>query len=201
VTLNGNVSDYDGDTLSYQWMEGTNVFCLDTVPTLAGGDPVVLPQDCILGSLGLGTHTITLRVDDGTNAPVLSQIAVEIIDIQAPTLSPMADKTILWPPNHGMVPITIQTNATDNSGLPVMLNVSVSSNEAIDGLGDGDTSPDWTEPVFDQETGAITFQLRAERSGSGNGRQHTITITATDASGNSSTANVKILVPHDKPKK
>jgi hypothetical protein len=65
-------------------------------------------------------------------------------------------------------------------------------------LGDGDTASDWTTPVIDQVTGIIYLQLRAERSGSGNGRVYTITIIATDASGNSSQANVQIIVPHDK---
>ena len=75
------------------------------------------------------------------------------------------------------------------------------TSEPQNGLGDGDTSPDWTEPVIDQISGIITLQLRAERSGTGNGRIYTITITGTDASGNSSQANVEIKVPHDKGKK
>ena len=57
---------------------------------------------------------------------------------------------------------------------------------------------DWTEPVIDQDNGIITLQLRAERSGTGEGRIYTITITATDESGNSSQAQVNIIVPHDK---
>ena len=75
------------------------------------------------------------------------------------------------------------------------------SNEPQEGLGDGDTAPDWTEPVIDQANGVISLQLRAERSGSGDGRVYTIAITATDNSGNSSTAPVEIIVPHDKGKK
>ncbi|MBS3905522.1 MAG: hypothetical protein KGZ49_00675, partial [Syntrophaceae bacterium] len=74
-------------------------------------------------------------------------------------------------------------------------------NEPQDGLGDGDTSPDWTEPVIDQINGIITLKLRSERSGRGNGRIYTITITAGDASGNRSQANVEIKVPHDQRKK
>lgn len=68
-------------------------------------------------------------------------------------------------------------------------------------LGDGNTSPDWTEPVIDQGNGIITFQLRAEHSGKGNGRVYKITITAVDTSNNTATANVEITVPHDKKKK
>jgi hypothetical protein len=85
------------------------------------------------------------------------------------------------------------------SGAPVFLTAIVSSNEPEDGLGDGDMSPDWTEPVI--INGTITLQIRAERSGSGNGRIYTITIIAIEDSGNSSQAYVNIIVPHDQRKK
>lgn len=77
----------------------------------------------------------------------------------------------------------------------------MTSNEPQDGLGDGDVSPDWTNPVVDQARGVITLQLRAERSGTGKGRIYTIQITARDASGNSSQSSVQIIVPHDQGKK
>jgi hypothetical protein len=51
---------------------------------------------------------------------------------------------------------------------------SVTSNEPVNGLGDGDASPDWT--IID----AHHINLRAERSGTGTGRTYTITITCTD---------------------
>lgn len=121
-----------------------------------------------------------------------------LVDNTAPTLAPVPDKTILWSPNHKMVNITIWANAADNTGRPVALSAVVGSNEPQDGLGDGDTSPDWTEPVIDQIKGIITLKLRAERSGRGNGRIYTVTITARDASDNRSQANVEIRVPHSR---
>ena len=42
--------------------------------------------------------------------------------------------------------------------------LSVTSDEAIDGTGDGHASPDW------HVTGDMSLNLRAERSGSGSGR-------------------------------
>ncbi|MBN1576462.1 MAG: hypothetical protein JW913_07920 [Chitinispirillaceae bacterium] len=92
---------------------------------------------------------------------------------------------------------SIADNANDNAG-SVTLSVVISSNEPQNGLGDGDEAPDWTEPVINQGSGIITFSLRAERSGSGNGRIYTIRITATDNSDNVSSADVKIIVPHNK---
>ena len=64
-------------------------------------------------------------------------------------------------------------------------------------MSDGDTAPDWTEPVIDQASGKISLQLRAERSGTGNGREYTVSITAVDAAGNATTVPVTVSVPHD----
>jgi hypothetical protein len=73
--------------------------------------------------------------------------------------------------------------------------VSVSSNEPVDGLGDGDTAPDWTI------TGDLAVSLRAERAGGGDGRVYTITVECQDSSGNGVTAPVTVRVPHDIGKK
>jgi len=200
VTLGGNVSDFDGDSVEYQWKEGSDVLSFGTIETIEGGYPVSL-DPYTTANLGLGVHVFVLEVCDGYSLPVTSTITVEINDTGEPTLAPVPNQTILWPPNHKMVDIVIEANASDESGLPVTLTAQVKSNEPIDGLGDGDTAPDWAELQIDQGTGTITLQLRAERSGSNNGRVYTITITATDDSGNSSTADVEIIVPHDKGKK
>ncbi len=199
VTLGGNVSDFDGDSVEYQWKEGSDVLSFGTIETIEGGYPVTL-EPYTTANLGLGVHVFVLEVCDGHSLPVTSTITVEIKDTGEPTLAPVPNQTILWPPNHKMVDIVIEANASDESGLPVTLTAQVKSNEPIDGLGDGDTAPDWAELQIDQGTGTITLQLRAERSGSDNGRVYTITITATDDSGNSSTADVEIIVPHDKGK-
>lgn len=114
------------------------------------------------------------------------------------TFSPVANRTTLKPPNHKMVDIEIETNVSNDPGWPVTLTAEVASNEPEDGLGDGDKAPDWTEPVIDQDTGIITLQLRAERSGSGEGRKYTITITGTDSCGGYAVADVKIEVPNKK---
>jgi hypothetical protein len=200
VTLVGDVSDYDGDILVYQWIEDATAFCSGNVQTVAEGTPVMVP-DCIASNLSLGTHIITLRADDGLNAPDSNSVSVEVVDTTVPTLEPVANYYLLWPPNHVMVDIVIEANASDNSGLLPTLSATVASNEPIDGLGDGDMSPDWTALSIDQTSGTISLQLRRERSGSGNGRVYTVTITATDNSGNSSSTAIDIIVPHDKSKK
>jgi hypothetical protein len=190
VSLGGQVSDFDGDSLTYRWLKGTVELTQGAVPGIKGGAPVNLTP-FLISNLPVGDHVLTLEVGDGVNPPVSQSVVVKVIDTTAPTLAPTADKTILWPPDKKMVPVTITANAGDNSGLPVTLTASVSCNEPNDG------SVYWTEPVIDQATGTITVQLRADRLGKGKGRYYTIGITATDQSGNFSTVQVVVSVPHD----
>jgi hypothetical protein len=200
VVLGGQVSDFDGDQLNYAWWkEGATIYN-GLIATNDGGDPVDLPGYSVYPA-SLGIHEYNLTVDDGVNAPVAAIVIVEIVDTSAPVLAPVPNKTILWPPNHQLIDISIQANASDNSGNRPVLTASVSSNEPVEGLGDGDTSPDWTEPLIDQINGIVMLKLRSERSGSGDGRLYTITLTAADDSGNTSKADVKIIVPHDRSKK
>jgi hypothetical protein len=192
VTLGGQVADFDGDTVSYQWLEGNTTLFSGQIQTVHLGAPVTLPN-YVVSNLSLGTHTLALTVNDGVNAAVSSSISVTIINSTPPKLAPLPNKTILWPPNHQMVNIIIQANAYNEGGGPVTLSATISSNEPLDPDGD------WTQPVISGDT--ITLQLRAERRGNGNGRQYTISITATNISNNSSPADVKIVVPHDLGKK
>lgn len=114
-----------------------------------------------------------------TNAPIIT--------------SATATPSVLFPPNHKLVPVTVSVNATGNPATCRI--VSVSSNQPINGTGDGNTSPDWVI------TGDLTVLLRAERAGNiKTDRVYTITVECTDAFGNSDTTNVFVTVPHDRGK-
>jgi hypothetical protein len=195
VTLGGEISDYDGDVLTYQWLEGEQVLDSGTVPSNIHTYAAVNIAECILSNLDFGIHTLILSVDDGANAPVTDTITVEITDTTKPTLAPVAEPAILWPPTHRMKKVVITTHAKDNSGFPVELSASVSSNEPQDGLWRWDRSPDWNVSQIDHATGIITVELRAERALRGDGRTYTILVTATDIMGNSSEAAVDVVVP------
>jgi len=65
----------------------------------------------------------------------------------------------------------------------------VTQDEPVNGLGDGDTSPD---AVIQQ--GSVL--IRAERSGGGNGRVYQLNFTATDSHNASCSAAVMVIVPH-----
>jgi hypothetical protein len=94
------------------------------------------------------------------------------------------------------VDVTVNYNVTDNCPLPAnSCTLTVTSNEPVNGTGDGNTSPDWI--ILD----AHHVQLRAERAGTGNGRIYTIGITCIDSGGNSSHQTVTVSVPHDQGKK
>jgi hypothetical protein len=78
---------------------------------------------------------------------------------------------------------------------PTFVLTSITSNEPDNGLGDGDTPGDIQGADFG--TADTSFKLRAERSGNLTGRVYTIVYTASDKSGNTSTATVRVLVPHN----
>ena len=129
----------------------------------------------------------------GTGGGIGGAAAACTPDVAPPTIGSMsASPNTLWPPNHKFVPVTVATSVADNcdSG-PRCAITSVTSNEPVNGLGDGDTAPDW------EVTGASTLLLRAERSGTGTGRVYTIGSTCTDAAGNATVGYTTVSVPHD----
>jgi hypothetical protein len=102
-----------------------------------------------------------------------------------------ASPAVLWPPDHRLVPVTVHASAVDDCDPLDIRIVHVASDEPVDGLGDGDTAPDW------EIAGPLTLRLRAERSGLGNGRTYTIRVRYRDGVGNEEFEHVRVLVPHD----
>lgn len=143
----------------------------------------------------IGTTTVSCSATDTSgNSSATCTSSVTVVDTTPPSIaSTTASPNALWPPNHKMVAVRVGVSASDVCDpTPSCHITSVSSNEPENGLGDGDTSPDW------QITGPLTVNLRAERSGTGSGRVYTIHVICTDHSGNSSTGSVDVTVPHSK---
>jgi len=116
-------------------------------------------------------------------------------DVTPPTIADLnVSRPVLWPPNHKMVDVLLDYTVTDDRDPAPAVVVSVTSNEPENGLGDGDTGPDWE--IVD----AHHLRLRAERAGNGTGRVYSITITCTDASGNVSAATATVTVPKSQAK-
>ena len=136
----------------------------------------------------IGTTTVTCTSSQGPQCT----FNVTVKDMEGPVITgASASPSELSPPNHKLVDVTVNYGVSDNCTAPAAIacTLAVSSNEPINGLGDGDVAPDWI--VLD----AHHVRLRAERSGKGSGRIYTITITCTDANGNSTSKNVTVSVP------
>jgi hypothetical protein len=204
IIVVADVSDFDGDTLIYEWRKDGITLQSGIVETVQGGGAVPVPnfyRPAGDPAFGVSVHEIELKVDDGINEPASEFVSVEVTDTTKPSLSPIPSVTILWPPNHELHEVTIWANAFDNGGGAISLSVEVQSSEPPDGDGDGSTIPDYYIDSVDDGTGVIELRLRAERSGKGEGRIYTIVITATDESDNHSVAQVQITAPHDRRKK
>jgi hypothetical protein len=176
VILDGTLSsDPDGDALTFIWSGGFG--------TATGATTLV--------DLGPGVHAITLTVDDGRGGVETDTVVVTVVDNTPPRiLGVSATPNVFGAPNHQMVPVTI---AVDLGGACEVNSyctiVGVTSDEPIDGLGDGDTAPDW------ELTGDLSLNLRAERSAQLDGRVYTIQIECADPSGNTARSSVQVFVP------
>jgi hypothetical protein len=139
-----------------------------------------------------GIHDVTLYVTDEQGTEDTCQAQVTVIDTPPIIEHLSASPEILWPPNHKMVAVTLNVSVFDNcDNVTFCKIISVSSNEPVNGPGDGNTEPDW------EITGDLTVNLRAERSGKEDSRVYTITVMCEDTNGNSSTESVNVTVPHN----
>jgi photosystem II stability/assembly factor-like uncharacterized protein len=160
-----------------------------TMPDETGNCGGVVTSDHPSGELfPVGTTTVTLTDTrlDGTTATCTFTVTVN--DTEFPPMgAATVDTPTLWPPDHKMRDVTVNYTGTDNCpGLNCVL--SVTSNEPVNGTGDGDTSPDWE--IVD----AHHVRLRAERAATGSGRIYTITVTCTDAAGHRTTETTTVVV-------
>ncbi len=107
-----------------------------------------------------------------------------------PSLSVSVSPDTLWAANHKYA--IVEATFDKTSDVASVTLISVTSNEPDNGLGDGDTPNDIV--IVDNDT----FQLRAERSGTGDGRIYTITYLATNTCGATTIATATVTVPHSK---
>ena len=137
----------------------------------------------------IGITLVHCTATDANSNVANETFSVTVVDSTPPVITALtATPNSLWPPDHKMYPVTVSVTATDAvDPAPVCKIVSVSSNQPINGTGDGDMAPDWVI------TGNLTAQLRAERAGS-NDRVYTIKVQCTDASLNSSSSTVQVRV-------
>jgi hypothetical protein len=142
-----------------------------------------------------GTTTVTYTATDQAGNVASATQTVTVVDNTPPViLSVSATPNAMWPPNHKMFTVAVSVNASDNCSGVVSQIVGVTSSEADNGVGDGNTVNDI------QNVNGLSVDLRAERSGKGNGRIYTITVRSTDGSGNYSERTVDVTIADNKGK-
>lgn len=168
---------------------GAAVTYVASASDLADTDVAVQCTPASGATFALGTTTVSCSATDDSGNTATGSFDVTVVDTTPPQiLSVEATPNVLWPPNHKMVDISVVVVAIDAvDPAPVSRIISVSSNQPINGTGDGDIGPDW------KITGPLTVQLRSERS-HGVDRTYTITVETVDDSGNSSTATTTVIV-------
>lgn len=152
--------------------------------------PTVTVSPASGSHFALGATTVTVTATDATGNTATATFTVHVVDTTAPVVTGISvDASTLWPPNHKMVDVAVSYTVADAVTLAPSCSLTVSSNEPVNGTGDGDTAPDWE--VLD----AHHLRLRAERAGHGTGRIYTIDIACSDASGNTTHAEAVVTVP------
>ncbi len=135
-----------------------------------------------------------LTVTDPRGATSQATATVTVVDDTPPAVSAAsATPNSMWPANHQMFDVAVSYTASDNCG-PVTSVLTVTSNEPVNGTGDGDTAPDW------QVLDAHHVRLRAERAGGGGGRVYTINVTTTDGAGNQTIRTTTVSIPKSQKK-
>jgi uncharacterized repeat protein (TIGR01451 family) len=158
---------------------------------ITAGVSCALPDGAIVTNTASVTSPVTPDEDLGNN---VASVDVAVFDTTPPVIQSLSvSPTSFWPPNHTMQRVEADVVATDTCDpSPVCSIVAVTSNEPVNGTGDGNTVPDWLLP------GGLVADLRAERAGNGDGRTYTLTVECTDSSGNVSLpSDVDVIVPHD----
>jgi uncharacterized repeat protein (TIGR01451 family) len=196
----------------------TNVTATDVLPPgmsfVSGGPGCTATAGtvtCLFGTVGPGaTATKSFVVNVGIGAPSLitnvasvtgdrpeqnpadNTASAEVHVNHNPVCTSLTAGPSLWPPNHKLRLVTV-TGATDPDGDPLTTAVTgVTQDEALNGLGDGNTMPDAFAAAASNQV-----WLRAERSGLGDGRVYGVHVTVTDGKGGSCTGIASVGVPHD----
>ena len=125
------------------------------------------------------THTQTIKVDQSN-----------------PVLTATANRSVVWPPNGKMVPVTVSGEMND-------IVSGIDSTQAAYTVQDeyGLIQPHGAITLQPDGSYSFTILLEARRDGQDkDGRQYTVSVTGRDLARNGGTATVVVTVPHDQGK-
>lgn len=182
VTLRADASDAVGVVGVWFEVDGKPVGADATDPPYsATWDTKTVPD---------GSHALMALARDAAGNVGRSAPVTITVDNTPPTLTIGAMPTILWPPNHTLVTITMAVTARDNiTANPVVRLVAITCDDACNPASDVMGAAYSTD---DRQ-----FALLATRLGTGSGRTYKITYSATDQAGNATVATTMVVVPHD----
>lgn len=158
--------------------------------------PVTVTRSPSGNTFPVGDTTVTWTATDGAGNTTTATQTVTVIDNTVPIITLNGNSPSLWPPNHSYHSFAVTdfvSSVFDNCGGVSVSDVviqSVTSDEAENGNGDGNTSNDIVIAA-----NCKSVQLRSERSGSSDGRVYTITFRLRDTHNNVTTATATVVVP------
>jgi hypothetical protein len=166
----------------------------EITPDLPQQGPAGVSWTHVFPGLAPGDYEVCARATGSDGGGTGSVVECSTFHVNAPPDCTELETNLvrLWPPNHKLRLITV-TGASDPEGDDLVTAVTgVTQDEPVNGLGDGDKSPDAVlGPASNQ------VRLRAERSGTGDGRVYRIAVTVTDEFGLTCSATLRVGVPHD----
>jgi hypothetical protein len=185
--LLANDSDPDGDQLSVTGVSGTS--STHGTVSLDAGDVTYTPST---GYTGPASFEYRISDVNGGSATASVNVTVKPVGTPLECRTVRADPGRLWPPNHKFELVEV-SGCTDGKGKHLSVTITgVTQDEPVNGLGDGDTSPDAKPGKRPNEV-----WLRAERAGGGDGRVYRIAFTASDGKGHTCSGKTLVRVPHD----
>ena len=164
--------------------------------------PLTIPNDLPEGTYFLAAcadaNNTFVELDENNNCSFISVQGRQsfVVPMENPNRPPDCSQAVpsvatLWPPNHKLVSVAV-LGVTDPAGDRVSILITgLTQDEPVNGLGDGDTSPDGFG------VGTSQALLRAERSGIANGRVYAVSFSASNSAGGACTGKVVVGVPHD----
>ena len=199
VNLSGSGSDPDSeDTISYAWTQTSGTYV-----TLSGASSpspsFTAPPVGMMGGEDL-VFELIVTDDDPTNpkSSAPDEVVIHVRNVNDPPTCHLAsaNPSSLWPPTHKMLSVAIDgVMDADSTYNMITLEINgVTQDEPINGLGDGDSSPD---AAIQEGDPADSILIRAERSGTGDGRVYEVSFTADDGF-ESCEGTVTVGVPHNR---